>query len=318
MAEYGTPGSPTYSKTLDTLDQIMADLADNVDNSISARKMRDVILTLYNTQATSATVSYTQSIPVPLPVGGIPAGATFSEVPMQQMWDNLLQQYRAPIASIFVSPSIKVKGDTSNISMFWSATSYNPTVSIVVSSSAGYNNTPALTTSEQSLSLPTTVGGITPTSYTIRIQDNKPTTTERTVTVGYASQAYWGMMTNNLDTIAALPDTGTNSLQSTIIGFTKRFADAVALTQIGLIIATQYFVYAYPASLSAISSAKVGGFGLGIFNSVAEYNASSKLGGLVLLKSTSYSFTNEFGYAEAYRIYVLVAKSDATVNLELS
>lgn len=48
-----------------------------------------------------ADVRYSNSTPTPDPVGGIPAGSTFHNLTMQQMWDDLLYPYQYPYFTAF-------------------------------------------------------------------------------------------------------------------------------------------------------------------------------------------------------------------------
>ena len=47
MSTYGLSGSATYSQTLTGLDEMMSVIPDNLSNQITARNVRDIVLTLY-------------------------------------------------------------------------------------------------------------------------------------------------------------------------------------------------------------------------------------------------------------------------------
>ena len=68
---------------------------------------------------------YANPVPTPLPIGGIPAGSTFSNKTMQEMWDALLYPYLAPTFTAFslqaVAPVLEV-GDAipAAVTFLWS------------------------------------------------------------------------------------------------------------------------------------------------------------------------------------------------------
>jgi len=54
-----------------------------------------------NIELSGATVIYSNPLPTPTTIGGIPAGSSFSGKTMQQMWDSLLYPYQYPTFTSF-------------------------------------------------------------------------------------------------------------------------------------------------------------------------------------------------------------------------
>lgn len=106
MATYGIPSDLTYSVTLNNIDQVLSTLADNTGNLITARNLRDVVYTLYDDIVSVQTFSfsYTNFTPSTTAVGGITSGTTFSNVPLQNLFDRMFlpfvdAQYNLSISS---------------------------------------------------------------------------------------------------------------------------------------------------------------------------------------------------------------------------
>ena len=73
------------------------------------------------------TETYTNLTPTAVSIGGIPAGSTFDNMTMQEMWDALLYPYQAPVFSSFtssMSTPIEVGGTipAGSITFLWNTT----------------------------------------------------------------------------------------------------------------------------------------------------------------------------------------------------
>jgi hypothetical protein len=93
LNEYGASGSATYAVMMNGIDPMMAVLPDNDYNQISARNLRDVVYTLWETGGGAGEFFYTQTAPLDekstIGVGGISANRTFEQVPLQQLFDEM-------------------------------------------------------------------------------------------------------------------------------------------------------------------------------------------------------------------------------------
>jgi hypothetical protein len=88
-------GSNVVSERYDSIDCLLNGLQDNTNNLITAKNVRDAVFTLWNRvddiQGDLTDIYFSNSETVPVTVGGIQAGLSFSEPKsMQQMWDLLL------------------------------------------------------------------------------------------------------------------------------------------------------------------------------------------------------------------------------------
>lgn len=130
MATYGVPGSPTYAVAINSLVGMLDVLPDNSANLIDAQDVRDVVAGLYeNFELISASfssiatnsVTYTNSDPTTISVGGITFGSTFPSLTVQQIFDSLFYPYVPPSLTFSVLPSLVEYGDSSTTAtLFWS------------------------------------------------------------------------------------------------------------------------------------------------------------------------------------------------------
>jgi hypothetical protein len=119
LIEYGTFGTATYSTSLSGIDEMMTVLQDNVNNEISARDVRDVVLTLYDEiqSATSSEFFYSNQNTITEYIGNwrIPNsrgwGGTFSSVSLQELFDNIFYKDSNPSAGIKIVPTIQTTLD---------------------------------------------------------------------------------------------------------------------------------------------------------------------------------------------------------------
>ena len=93
--EIYSPNTPIVSERYDSLDCLLNGLQDNTNNLITAKNVRDAVFTLWervdNIESDLSDIYFSNSETVPVTVGGIQAGLSFSEPKsMQQMWDLLL------------------------------------------------------------------------------------------------------------------------------------------------------------------------------------------------------------------------------------
>ena len=110
MSEYGLSGSATYAVTYDTFDKLMDVLPDNDVQQITAQTMRNVVYTLWENGGGggAGSFSYTQTAPLTQvstsTVGGIGPGRTFSNVPLQTLFDQMFFPAVGTVYSISTSP----------------------------------------------------------------------------------------------------------------------------------------------------------------------------------------------------------------------
>lgn len=131
-----------------TFEELLSQLPDNTANQIDALNVRNSVYTLWEriedveiiaSQSASASIYYTNLNPTPITVGGVPAGSTFSNKTMTEMWNMLLYPYIAPVS--LLSPNTnKELGDSNQVTLNWSVTkNTNNISSIIISGPGGYS-----------------------------------------------------------------------------------------------------------------------------------------------------------------------------------
>lgn len=148
--------------------------------------------------------TYTNATPTPLPLGGIPAGTTFTAQTMQQMWDRLLYPYIAPFITLTSTPASGVYefGNPQapvNLSAVTTRNT-NPISSVVFQRSD--NGGPYSTIHVQASPIPaggteayidvTGVGGFGSTNYRAQVGDGTATTTSTVRNYTYVYPFYFG------------------------------------------------------------------------------------------------------------------------------
>lgn len=93
-------------KDISLKDQTLTfEMSDNTKESVTLPTPTTQIIKTGGRGGTSGTVDvrYTNLTPTPVSIGGIPAGSTFDNMTMQEMWDALLYPYQTPVFSSFTS-----------------------------------------------------------------------------------------------------------------------------------------------------------------------------------------------------------------------
>jgi len=123
-----------------SLPELLNQMPDNVGNLIDAVNIRNSVYTLWErisdvqtvaSQSASASTTYTNSSPTPYTLGGIPAGTTFSNKTMTEMWDALLYPYIPPSASLG-GGGTREFGSSNAVTLNWSATKGNKNVTSII------------------------------------------------------------------------------------------------------------------------------------------------------------------------------------------
>lgn len=228
MATYGVIGSPTYAVAIPALPGMLNVLPDNSANQISAQDVRNVVAGLFEGLAglsssvitiASSSVTYINTDPTSVAVGGIELNSTFTGSSIQQVLNRLFYPYTPPVLSLSVNPGVVEYGNTSQ------------TVVLGYSVSAGINDTlsteiyrPLQTV--QTLGTPVafgidsgSLGGnqILPnifTVFTYSVNDidliavpNTGTISHATVSVSYSLRRFWGTLSGSSDLITASSST---------------------------------------------------------------------------------------------------------------
>ena len=140
----GGPGGSASANEWSTIDELLVQLPDNTANLIQAEDIRDSVYTLWErigdveNIATSAASSstgilYSNATPVPITIGGISSGTTFSSRTMQQMWDALLYPYIAPGRALSIAAnSSREYGFSTAVTLNWSVTKNTNSITTII------------------------------------------------------------------------------------------------------------------------------------------------------------------------------------------
>lgn len=232
MTELGVFGSATYATTLPSIDEMMNVLPDNTGNLISARDVRDVVLTLYDDIQTNQVVSFSYSNPdeITNPIGNWfknnAAGwkGTFSNVTLQELFDGIFYKDSGPSAGLSFNPSIATTLDfksqstaeydfntgfdeiVGSFGLKWTATAkkYDLNPNGIIERTPVPTPTPDGKNGNPLFNIPVPDRGGTDTvgptkvrinqsnSYVFKFEDEKGNQTSAQVGVNYGHRVYWG------------------------------------------------------------------------------------------------------------------------------
>ena len=279
-------GGSSSANEYSTVQELLYKMPDNTANLIQAKDVRDSVYTLWErissiqvtaSQSASASVIYSNPLPTPNTVGGIPAGTTFSERTMKQMWDALLYPYIAPAASLS-GGFTREFGDSNAITLSWSVTKRSESITTIV-----VDGTPVVATgNNQSGTKATTVPQNINTTFTMTVSDipNGSSTVNANTAAAWTNRRYWGTLPvgHVLTTVSSLPFAHANiSALSSELG--SGFAQTRTITT-----NFDYVVFIFPHNSVNFSTnpprVSIGGFGNNNW----------------IKTRSNVQFTNQFGY----------------------
>ena len=328
-ATYGTPGQPTYSVALNSIDDMLSGLPDNSNNLISARNVRDAIFTLYTSilslsQSVSTVIGYASASNVIYnnpnealyTVGGINTGKTFSNVTVQQMFDDMFFPYLRPTLSLSSTPNVLEFGNTQSVSLTFTYSKKKNNINSYKIEGGLDPNTLAYYVSTSDLS-PVLVRPILnqTTTFTYSVDDynstdfsgyqiSDPSVTNATTTTQFRNKRYHG--TFSLDSIGN-PDLTLNPgsassvtsfiSSSTIVGISgQELATSYTQTRTNFG-GGGYLIFAWPSSFGSTPTFIINGLNSSAFTKVLS----------------SWSFTNYYGYVESYDVWISNTKQNSSV-----
>jgi len=322
MSTYGLSGSATYSQTLTGLDEMMSVIPDNLSNQITARNVRDIVLTLYEdisislsssavTSLSASNIFFGNTNPTLTTVGGVPSGTIFTPTTtVADVLNQMLYPYTSPILSLSTSPSLLEYGNTQSVVLNWTLTKKSNTISTSnISKPSGGSlfppPYPVPLTTDQTTSGSYTVTPIlnTLSTYTFSVNDSSSTTVS-IATVGWRNKRYWGTL--DLTSIgnpnltlypgsASYVGSYFSGLGSSVIltadgagaGSGSEFATTYTSTKT-YNASSKYIFWAWPTSFGTPTQFLVGGFLNSAFTKILS----------------SYVFTNTYGYTASYDIWL--------------
>lgn len=286
-------GGSSSANEYSTIQELLYKMPDNTANLIQAKDVRDSVYTLWQrissvqdlaSQSASASAIYSNSTPTPFTVGGIPAGTTFSNQTMQQMFDALLYPYVAPAASL-TGGTTREFGGSNVLTLSWSATKGSKSITTIV-----VDGTPIVATgNNQSGSQSATATQNVNTTFSMSVSDipNGTSTVTSTTTLNWNSAVYWGKTPT-----FALPSMTISGSQpvwadGASVGSGKALSGSRAGSYNGINGAGQYLVFAWPSTYGAPSFTVNG----------LPNTAFTKIGSGV-------SHTNMYGYTTNYDVWI--------------
>jgi hypothetical protein len=271
IGTFSGPPAPTggsfSANEYSTVQELLYKLPNNTANAIQAKDVRDSVYTLWEriskveitaSQSASASVIYSNTLATPNTVGGIPAGTTFTNRTMKQMWDALLYPYIAPVASLS-GGFYREYGDVNTLTLSWSVTKKSESITTIV-----VDGTPVSPTgNNQSGTKSTTATQNTNTTFTMTVSDipNGSSTVTATTVATWDNRRYWGTLPvgHALTTVSSLPFTHAN-----ISSLSSELGSGYAQTRT-ITTNYDYVVFIFPHNSVDLSTnpphVSIGGFG---------------------------------------------------------
>lgn len=329
-ATYGTPGQPTYSVALDSIDLVLSGLPNNSNNIINAQSVRDAIFTLYNNILTlsqsvsnfvgsvsASNVVYNNPNPSLFSVGGINIGKTFSNVSVQQMFDDMFFPYLRPTLSLSLSPSSLEFGNTNSISVSFNYSQKKNTINSV-KLDGGLDPLTLNPYSSTSMVSPQNITPLpnTTTTFTFSVDDfnstdssgyqiTDPNVTKTTANLVFRNKRFWG--TFSLASISdpdltlnpgSSSDVSSQISNSTLIGLSGQELSTSYNQTRNNFGGGGYHIFAWPSSFGSTPKFNVDGLNNTAYTRVLD----------------SWTFSNVWGYEELYDIWVSNTKQNSPVG----
>jgi hypothetical protein len=205
--------------------------------------------TYWEALSSQTVVSYTNSTPTPVAVGGVPAGQTFSDDTVQEVFDLLFYPYQAPAFSTFTmsgqASTVEVGTTISGSKTFnWTSANSSNVVpgSVVIlegatpiASGLNASGSTSATVTNRQLSSPGTY------SWVLRGDNTKGNQFSSSFTVSWRWRVFYGTSTNE-----TLNEAGIEALSGSLLSSTGATTYAYS--------AGGYKYLAYPASMAAATS----------------------------------------------------------------
>lgn len=333
VGSYSVTGFEAVTATdlYDNVDDLLKNLLDNNSNLIDPIDIRSPVYSLWKkvddlsvvvATAASASVSlfYSNSTPTPVTIGGIPAGSTFSNLTISQMFDKLLYPYQSPVVSISVSGSNQAEYGypvpLSSITLNWSVTKKTNDISSITVNSVPYSTGgPPWSTSVAGSQTTTGFYPVSPgASYvqTFPISVNDGTGTyNSSATFTWMNRIFWGNVSlSSISNPNLFYNPGSASMVSSIVTDTviQNLSSQLSTTknksysQIGG--GGNYLVFAWPSSVSGATtpSFTVGGFSSNAFTRIR----------------TAQPFVNQYGFTTNFEVWITNTVQNSALDVIVS
>lgn len=292
-------GGSASANSYSTFQELLAQLPDNTANLIVAKDIRDPVFSLWTridevqvvaSQSASASAYYSNANTVPISVGGISAGSSFSGTfSIQQMFDMLLYPYIPPSLSLSGGGNREFGSSPGPIALSWSVTKgSNLITSIIV------NGTPVVPTgfNQSGVGSGTSTQNVN-TTFNMSTSDGISTPGTST-TVTWLNARYWGTAT----TFAALNSAQILALSGAGIPPGKELATSRVQTRNGINGGGDYLAFAWPTAFGNPSF---------VINGLPN-TAFTKV-------NSAYAFVNSFGYTASYDVWLSNTQQNSPITL---
>jgi hypothetical protein len=295
-----------------TFPELLSQLPDNSGNLIDAVNVRNSVYTLWQrisqvsaSQSATSSVTYTNANPTPSPIGGIPAGSTFSNKTMTEMWNALLYPYIQPSASLTVSGvNPREFGAGTSVTLNWSATkgSQNITnITLLPDRPLERQSIPPTNIPVQSGTKLTTAVANQSTDFFMTVTDLPVGTSIITVStrLNWSSAVYWGKSATLPPTMNTFGSDGGKPVWADGAGVLpgKKLSGSRAADYSGINGAGQYLVFAWPTAYGE-PLFKVNGL---------QNNAFTKVW-------SSLSYSNGYGYSRSYDVWISNTQQNSPID----
>ena len=323
VGTFGT-GSSIESREFDNVNDLLNQIPDNTSNLIDPSDIRDSVYTLWEriddvnliaSSAASASAFFQNSNPVPITIGGIESGTTFTTpTNMQDMWNQLLYPYVAPSVTI-TGGNVREFGSNNAVTLNWAATKNSEDIqSIIVN---GVIQTGSPFTTSQSGTQNTNATQDTTSSFTITADDGTSTVSSST-TVTWRNKRYWGRvdlssignpnLTTNPGSLSTVISFINNStilgLNGAGVGSGSELSTNISKTYTGINGAGDYLLFAWPSSFSNSQTPQFSVNGLPNTAFTRVHN--------------NWTFENQFGYETNYEVWISNTLQNSPLNIIIS
>lgn len=302
-------GTPIESHEYSSLQQVLTGIPNNTDNLIDAKDVRNAVYTLWNrTDSLGSDITFTNSTPTPQTIGGIPAGSTFNNVSIEDMFQQLLYPYIAPTANLSPNRTREFGDPTgigvNSITFNWSVTRNSLPISQIIV--AGQSITPTGNSQNGTVAVtgthswnPTTSTSQSET-FTLNVSDGQ-SNVSNSATLTFTNRRYWGRidlggvnLTGNPGLIPSVSNQCTDNvirnLNGAGVGSGSELSTSINKNYNGINGAGQHLIFAWP---SGVSNSKSPTFTVNGLPNTAFTRVR-----------TDSSFVNQFGFTTNYEVWV--------------
>lgn len=281
-------GGSASANSYNTIGELLSQLPDNTANLIVAQDIRDSVFSLWTridevqttaSQSASASSYYTNPATVPVTIGGISAGMSFSGTySMQQMFDMLLYPYIPLTTSISGGTTLEFGNTSLLIPLSWSVTKNSNAITSIVVNGV---NIPPTGNSQAGVASGNAIQNVT-TTFGVTASDGT-TTVSAFTQVNWRNARYWGVYSS----FTALNSAQILGLTGASVGSGKELSTTRVQTRNGIDGGGKYLVFAWPTSFGTPTF---------VINGLPN-TAWTKV-------NNNYTFTNVYGYTASYDVWM--------------